>query len=231
MKIFQLNFVFAYIVFTEVFLYFSETDSLFKISENGILSTLQTLDRETKSSYTLTVIAKDHGKPQLSSQHTIRVTVLDVNDNAPVFCDSEKGYSSEIKERHSSIVEESPQDSVVALLVAKDADEGNNGTIMYSVEGDHSVTQFFSIIKDTGIVKLAQPVNLNRLVELGLLAKNGTDNATLVVTVVAADQGTPTPKSTRLKLIVSVMGINDQAPQFKRPMFSFNVSEDFKVGR
>ena len=231
MKIFQLNFVFAHIVFKDAFLYFTETDSLFKISENGTLSTLQTLDRENKSSYTLTIIAKDHGKPQLSGQQTVRVTVLDINDNAPMFCDSEKGCSAEIKERHSSIVEESPQNSVAALLVAKDDDDGNNKTIVYSLQGDARALQFFSINSRTGIVKLAQPVNLNRLVELGLLAKNGTDNATLIVTVVAADQGTPTSKSTKLKLIVSVMGINDQAPQFKKPVFSFNVSEDFNVGR
>ena len=201
------------------------------MSTNGTLSTLQTLDRENKLSYTLTVIAKDHGNPPLSNNHTIRVTVLDINDNYPMFCDGENGCSAEIKEKHTSIVEESPQDSVVALLVAEDADSGNNGTVEYSIEGDTRATQFFHINRNTGIVKLAQSVNLNRLVELRLLAKNGTENASLEVKVVATDQGTPNQKSTPLKLIVSVMGINDQAPQFKLPMFSFNISEDFKVGK
>ena len=175
-------------------------------------------------------MATDHGDPQLSSSQAVRVAVLDINDHTPVFC-NENDCSVDVKEKHSSIVEESPQDSVVAVLVAKDADKGNNGTVIYSIEGDPRATQFIKINKNTGLVKLAQSVNLNRLVDLGLLPKNETENASLEVTVVATDQGMPKPKSTSLMLVVSIMGINDQAPEFKLPVFSFNVSEDFKVGK
>lgn len=210
--------------------YISETDSLFNITDDGILSTLQPLDRETRPSYTLTVIAIDHGDPQLSSSQTVRVVILDVNDNYPLFC-MESNCTADFKEAQSYIVEKSPTGSVVALLVAKDIDEGNNASLMYSIKGDEKQTQFFTINRNTGLVTLKQSVDINRLVDLHIISENETDNAAIEVTVVATDQGTPNPLSTNLTLIVSVEGINDDAPVFKKPLFSFNVSEDLKIGK
>lgn len=43
--------------------------------QTGILSVTQSLDREKQAMYNLTVIAKDHGTPQLSSRTNILVLV------------------------------------------------------------------------------------------------------------------------------------------------------------
>ena len=44
------------------------------------------LDREEKSRYSLTVTARDNGRPRrLSASMPITVHVLDTNDNTPVF--------------------------------------------------------------------------------------------------------------------------------------------------
>lgn len=51
----------------------------------GELSTKHSLDRELQSSYQLLVIVQDGGAPPRSATGTIYVTVLDENDNAPVF--------------------------------------------------------------------------------------------------------------------------------------------------
>jgi hypothetical protein len=51
----------------------------------GVLTTADALDRETQADYNLTVTAYDRGTPPRSTTTTIRVFVIDVNDNRPVF--------------------------------------------------------------------------------------------------------------------------------------------------
>lgn len=51
-----------------------------------MITTKERLDYETRSSYTLNVTASDNGIPnKLSSYSLINVTVLDSNDNRPMF--------------------------------------------------------------------------------------------------------------------------------------------------
>jgi len=52
---------------------------------DGLLRVSGPLDREQRSNYTLEVTAKDRGEPPRSSLTIISVTVLDENDNSPVF--------------------------------------------------------------------------------------------------------------------------------------------------
>lgn len=43
------------------------------------------LDREIRETYKLTVIATDEGDPQMTGTATLRINVVDVNDNQPTF--------------------------------------------------------------------------------------------------------------------------------------------------
>lgn len=52
---------------------------------SGSVKTNIVLDREIRDSYRLTVIATDGGDPQLTGTATLRVHVVDVNDNQPTF--------------------------------------------------------------------------------------------------------------------------------------------------
>ena len=45
---------------------------------------MRVLDREEADMYTLEVEAVDSGVPRLTSTATVQVTVMDLNDNAPV---------------------------------------------------------------------------------------------------------------------------------------------------
>ena len=56
----------------------------------------QALDRETKRDYTLTVVGTDSGSPQRSGSTRVHITVLDENDNSPMF--SEATYTATIAE-------------------------------------------------------------------------------------------------------------------------------------
>jgi hypothetical protein len=62
-------------------------DKMFDLNpETGILSLRKQLDRERTAVYDLSLSATDDGYPnQLSSTVSVRLSVLDVNDNAPEF--------------------------------------------------------------------------------------------------------------------------------------------------
>ncbi|XP_020860650.2 protocadherin beta-15-like [Phascolarctos cinereus] len=82
------------------------------------------LDREEYPEIRLTLTALDGGFPSRSGTAEVRVLVMDINDNAPVFVQSR--YEVQIPE-NSSI------GSMVVTVSARDLDIGNNGQILYSL--------------------------------------------------------------------------------------------------
>jgi len=58
----------------------------FSINQStGVISIHESLDREQKANYTITVTASDHGNPRQTSTASVKVTVTDVNDSPPMF--------------------------------------------------------------------------------------------------------------------------------------------------
>lgn len=52
---------------------------------SGLVKTNIVLDREIRDTYRLTIIATDEGSPQLTGTSTLRINIVDVNDNQPTF--------------------------------------------------------------------------------------------------------------------------------------------------
>ena len=97
-------------------------------STSGIVRTLRRLDRENVAQYVLRAYAVDKGMPPARTPMDVTVTVLDVNDNPPVF---------EQDEFDVFVEENSPIGLAVARVTATDPDEGTNAQIMYQiVEGN-----------------------------------------------------------------------------------------------
>ncbi|XP_068446142.1 protocadherin beta-16-like [Clinocottus analis] len=84
----------------------------------------KSLDREKQEDIFLVLTAVDGGEPNLSGTAQIHVTVLDINDNAPVF--TKTVYKATISEN-------APKGTVITRVSASDADKGLNSQIMYSI--------------------------------------------------------------------------------------------------
>ncbi|CAG0879402.1 unnamed protein product [Cyprideis torosa] len=63
---------------------------------DGLIRVGGSIDREVQSSFSLLVTARDRGSPSRSATQTIKVQILDENDNAPVF--DPRHYSATVSE-------------------------------------------------------------------------------------------------------------------------------------
>ncbi|XP_071264913.1 protocadherin gamma-A11-like [Salvelinus alpinus] len=146
------------------------------------------LDREQSNEIKVLLTALDGGSPQRSGTVVIHVTVLDANDNAPVF--SQAVYKA-------SLPENSPLDTVVVTVSAKDADDGVNGEVTYdfahvSEEDD----KLFSIDRKTGEIRVIGTIDFEEMsyFELRIKAKDGLGLASYV------------------KVIIDITEVNDNNP-------------------
>ncbi|NXA90294.1 PCDGH protein, partial [Melanocharis versteri] len=88
-----------------------------------VLVLAKALDREEAAFHELVLRAIDGGDPARTGTARIRVTVLDANDNAPVFSQAE--YTVRVPE-------DVPVGSILVTVTATDADEGLYGHVKYS---------------------------------------------------------------------------------------------------
>ncbi|XP_054660054.1 cadherin EGF LAG seven-pass G-type receptor 2 isoform X3 [Grus americana] len=164
-------------------------------STSGIVRTLRRLDRENVPLYSLRAFAVDKGVPAKRTLVEIQVTVLDINDNPPVF---------ERDEFDIFVEENSPIGLVVARITATDPDEGTNAQIMYQiVEGN--IPEVFQLDIFSG--------------ELTALADLDYESKAEYIMVV---QATSAPLVSRATVHVRLRDANDNSPQLKNFEILFN---------
>uniref|UniRef100_A0A3P8T1T8 Protocadherin 1 gamma 31 n=1 Tax=Amphiprion percula TaxID=161767 RepID=A0A3P8T1T8_AMPPE len=152
----------------------------------------KSLDREKQSVHHLLLTAIDGGNPVKTGTTKVTVSVLDNNDNVPVF--KKPLYNVTVQE--NSVV-----GSVLVKVEATDADEGVNGEIEY-VFADHtpqSLLSIFNLNSATGEISLVGPLDYER-------------NGVLEIEITAKDKGVPEMEG-HCRLQVMVIDINDNAPE------------------
>lgn len=120
----------------------NSADGQFSINElSGIIQLEKPLDREVQAVYTLTLKAVDHGLPRrLTAVGTVVVSVLDINDNPPVF---------EYREYGATVSEDILIGTEVLQVYAASRDIEANAEITYSIISGNEHGKF-SIDSKTG---------------------------------------------------------------------------------
>ncbi|XP_029626419.1 protocadherin gamma-A10-like [Salmo trutta] len=146
------------------------------------------LDREEQQELKLLMTAVDGGSPQRSGTVVIHVTVLDANDNAPVF--SQAVYKA-------SLPENSPLDTVVVTVSATDADEGVNGEVTYEFSRvSETARNVFTMDQNTGEIRVTGEIDYEEETQFELFIE-GKDGFGL---------------SSDSKVIIDITDINDNTP-------------------
>ena len=119
----------------------------FDIEERtGILRVRAKLDREVKAEYSLVVLAKDDSpNPKNSDRIMVRITIDDVNDNAPVFQPNDYYILNGNDSMYEATAEENEKLNTTVLTVnATDKDYGLNKKIEYLISSGND-GDWFSI--------------------------------------------------------------------------------------
>uniref|UniRef100_A0A9J8CLR4 Cadherin EGF LAG seven-pass G-type receptor 1b n=1 Tax=Cyprinus carpio carpio TaxID=630221 RepID=A0A9J8CLR4_CYPCA len=162
---------------------------------SGIIRTARKLDRENVALYNLKAFAVDKGVPPLKAAVDIHVSVLDINDNAPVF---------EKDELYFYVEENSAVGSTLARVSATDPDEGTNAQILYQiVEGN--IPEVFQLDIFSG----------------DLIALTDLDFETKMEYVIVI-QATSAPLVSRATVHVLLVDVNDNVPVLQDFEIIFN---------
>ncbi|XP_047016059.2 protocadherin gamma-A11 isoform X23 [Ictalurus punctatus] len=165
------------------------------------------LDRELQEEHQLILTAFDGGSPQKSGTVKITVTVLDANDNSPVF--SQPIY-------RVSLPENIPKDSLVVTVSATDNDKGSNSEVTYSFSQStgKEAMDLFSIDSDNGKIKVKGSLDFEKSKQYEL-------------NVEAVDKGAQADSS---KVMIEIIDVNDNFPVISVISFSNLIPEDSVPG-
>ncbi|KAL4710435.1 hypothetical protein ACJJTC_008837 [Scirpophaga incertulas] len=173
----------------------------------GAVTTNKLLDRETMSGYLLTVTARDGGVPSLSDTTDVEISVVDVNDNEPVF--RQQLYTA-------SIVEDALVGTSVIQVSATDADVGLNGRVHYELDPKDREEGSFVIDSASGVIRTNKALDRESV-------------ATYDLKALAIDGGTPALSSTVI-VHVKIEDVNDSPPVFESDCLTFYVAENSPIG-
>ncbi|XP_067852981.1 protocadherin-19 [Heptranchias perlo] len=149
---------------------------------SGDVYALRSFNHEQTRSFEFKVMAKDGGNPALESNTTVRVIVLDVNDNVPVITAPPlvNGTTDVYIPRNVG------SGYLVTVVKADDYDEGDNGRLTYEIaDGDRG---FFEMDQTNGEIRTTRS-----------FGDGAETNYELIV--VAQDHGKPALSSTALIVV------------------------------
>ncbi|XP_056151729.1 protocadherin beta-16-like [Lampris incognitus] len=164
------------------------------------------LDRESQPRLSLKLIAVDGGAPERSGTANIEITVLDVNDNSPVF--NQSVY-------RATVVENAAKGTYITTVNASDADIGSNSRITYRFSNlKQQLTDIFQMDETTGVITLAGQIDYEK-------------DKKYEIMIEATDQGGLTDTS---KVLIDIVDVNDNAPIINVMSFSSPIPEDAASG-
>ena len=178
----------------------------FRISTTGVITTRRSFDRETDPFFDILVIASDFSN--MSSSAMVHVSITDINDQRPTFPQSTYLVS---------VLENEPAGFVILTTTATDGDVGNNARITYGLSGENS-NEFMRVSHNNGSVSivLANELNRERLSSYNLSLR-------------AIDGGVPEMDSI-VAVVITVLDVNDNCPEFREPRYSETIPENITVG-
>ncbi|XP_062304623.1 protocadherin Fat 1-like isoform X2 [Osmerus eperlanus] len=182
----------------------------FSVSLDGTVTvkTSTDLDRETVGHFFFQIEAQEADTPNRVVSADANVTLLDENDNTPVF--SASIYSNSI------LVKDAKVGDVVLTLLATDKDIGNNSLITYSFSAGNFT--YLSLNDKTGVVTIASDL------------ADVTEDTALDFTVMAQDHGLP-PLNSTARGLVSLMTVSlSEGVAFESPSYNFSVAENQPEG-
>ena len=180
---------------------------MFEIDQAGFIKVIQPCDYEMKRMYSISISAYLQHIPSMKATTNVRIHVLDINDNKPVFSQSSVARRIEENMRIGAFV---------VQVVATDRDSNGNGQISYRLKliGDKSIP--FNIDSQTGEVAVS-----------GVIDREEKDFYKFKI--VAEDQGNPR-LSSEITVRINITDLNDNAPTLDPRNATIILQKDTSIG-
>ncbi|CAJ0960759.1 unnamed protein product, partial [Ranitomeya imitator] len=170
----------------------------------------RSFDYEQLREFQFQVMAKDSGSPPLSSNVTVRICIIDKNDNAPKIL-----YPSPDTEG-SALFEFIPHSAekgyLVTKVIAVDADSGHNAWLSYHLLQVPDPS-FFTIGQYTGEIKIGRDIQ-------------DTDTLRQKIVVLVKDNGVPSLSCTVSIQLVVAENFQQVVPEIKKQPNISNTSSN-----
>lgn len=174
-------------------------------SETGQLLAVGRIDAEVNDRYNLTVVARDGSPPYNSATAPVLVFVRDINDNAPQFNASQ--YQASINEIAEG---ESTGEHYVTTLGITDADRSVSNSMLSVIA--HS---------DKFNIHQVDYHVFTRRAGFSILDRESSSTEQFVVT--ACDHGVE-QECSNVTVIVTLLDVNDNNPQFDQPSYTITIT-------
>ncbi|XP_074530795.1 protocadherin alpha-8-like [Halichoeres trimaculatus] len=176
-------------------------------SSTGEITVKGLIDYEQKDKYEIEIEASDKGLAPLTTEKSVIIKIVDVNDNAPEI---------EVTSFSSSIPEDSRPGTTVALISVNDLDSGLNGKVICSINEDVTFSLTPSLQEKMYSLVTKSPLDREKQSHYDL-------------TITAKDAGQP-PLSSEKTISVVVSDVNDNSPEFSLSPYTFYVTEANEPG-
>ncbi|XP_062986036.1 protocadherin gamma-B5-like [Elgaria multicarinata webbii] len=181
-------------------------------SETGTLYAQRSFDYEQFREFQLQVKAQDAGSPPLSSNVTVRVFILDRNDNSPrILSPSQEAKGSALFEM---VPRSAEADYLVTKVVAVDADSGHNAWLSYHLI-QATEPALFTVGSHTGEIRTARAFVERDAVKQKLV-------------VVVKDNGQPPLSATTTLNLVFAENFQEALPEMKNQPSSSDYQSDLQ---
>ncbi|KAM4621347.1 protocadherin beta-15-like [Polymixia lowei] len=173
----------------------------------GEIIVAEIIDFEESSRYEIDIQASDKGTATLTTDKSVIINIIDVNDNAPEI---------EVTSFSQALPEDSKPGTTVALINLKDSDSGINGKVMCFIKEDVPFTLTPSL--QNNMYSVVTKILLDR-----------EQQSQYDVTIVAKDAGEPSLSSEKT-IRFDVSDVNDNIPEFLKSPYTFYINENNAPG-
>jgi hypothetical protein len=170
---------------------------------SGVLTISAELDFEEKTTYIIAVLASN--PDGLRSNVTTVISIVDVNDNPPIF--TQDVYAGSVMEGASS-------GFPIVSVFASDADSGFNGRVLYAIEAGGNPGGSLSIEPQGVLASIVVSQEIDREMM-----------SVFNLTIRAVDMGMPMMSDTALA-VITVLDVNDNPPVFTQAVYMGEIRED-----
>ncbi|KAJ8336510.1 hypothetical protein SKAU_G00377300 [Synaphobranchus kaupii] len=178
-------------------------------AETGWVTLRGKLDFELMRRYTLTILARDGGVEETTGR--LRVNVLDVNDNSPIF--QKESYMGWLRENEQAAQQ-------VVRIRATDEDSPPNNALIYSITSASLFPGYFSItmVEGHAVISVNSPLDYEAV-----------PDGMIYLTVMAKDGGNP-PLNSSVPVTIELFDENDNPPIFSKPSYIIKIPESIGAG-